>query len=471
MLSVEQMQNMSKTLGAPPSGVLGGEQGQQDTGNSWNSYNAEFNQPQQIAQPTPQQPSQMQDIANIGSSLENRASNLTQDISDTATGKINPLETGVRATGEVAGGFNDVITGIVKALVPQSVQDTVGSAATDLAKSATETPLGQKLVPFFTKFAQDHPDATKDLGELGQILQAGTTVTGVGEGASAAEGIASTANDLADTAAEKVGINGSEKTTQTAIDAVTPDLKGKALVNHYLTDFGESAQKGGFIAQQTAGVTPEVTRVGTALQDVLTSKDPLTNLQNLGKEMNTTESKLGTLLEADKTPVVKQGVSQALDEAAEKIPREYQGIKENEKVFNNVFDFAKEQVNNSTSDVNGLRNARINFDTQTKMEFPSAFKNGYIDVSTPAGRAIKLARDTINDYAYQTAENGSELQQLIGHESDIFKAAQNIAPKVAKNEGTTLLNNIINTAKSHPVISATVAVATGIGIGKKLINP
>lgn len=55
MLSVQQMQDMSKTLGAPPSGVLGGAQ--QSSGNSWDSYNAEFNQPQTQPTQAQQQPS------------------------------------------------------------------------------------------------------------------------------------------------------------------------------------------------------------------------------------------------------------------------------------------------------------------------------------------------------------------------------------------------------------------------------
>lgn len=264
------------------------------------------------------------------------------------------------------------------------------------------------------------------------------------------------------------------KNIDTALEAVKPDMKGKTLVNHYLQDFGASTQEAGLFKPQSAAPSEQVTKVATNLQDVLTSKKPLENLKNLGVAMEDTEAKLGSLLEADKTPVVKQHVVELVQDLKKNIPREFQAIKDQKNVFNHVIDYADELLNGMTKESTGslkqLREARSMFDAQAKREFPSAFKNGVIDVSTPGGRAIKLVRDTINDHLYEITPQGSELQRLIGREADIFKAAQNIAPKVAKNEGKSILEKLYSNAKKHPIITAGAAGYGAYQIGKNVVR-
>lgn len=263
--------------------------------------------------------------------------------------------------------------------------------------------------------------------------------------------------------------NKQARSFQTAVDAIKPDLKGKAAASSYIKDFGAGTQKSGLFTAQEAAATPQIKQVANNLQDLLKSKNPLKNLQSLGRGMNQTESQLNVLLEADKTPVIRQSVTDGLEELKKNIPREYTGIREQQGTFNKVVDFAKEKVNGAAPDVKGLiRDARPSFDNQAKMEFPSAYKNGYIDTATPAGRAIKLVRDYINEYAYNTAEQGSELQRLIKREADIFKATQNVGPKVAANEGKTSLSKVVENIKKHPVITTVGTLGAGYGIGRSL---
>ena len=139
------------------------------------------------------------------------------------------------------------------------------------------------------------------------------------------------------------------------------------------------------------------------------------------------------------------------------MPREFSAIKDSKSVFNNVVDFAKDITNKAEDSISGIRDARTKFDAQAQREYPSAYKEGRIDTSTPAGRAIKTVRDAMNEHLYNTAPNGSEIQQLIGREADIFRAVDNIAPKAAKGQGKNVIAQFI---KDHP----TAAKIAGYGV-------
>ncbi len=256
----------------------------------------------------------------------------------------------------------------------------------------------------------------------------------------------------------KAAYDSLQPTVQTAIDAVSATPKGSQLGKAYAdTVTGKrAATPGGIIKPQSIGPDSQAVGLGTRLQDILTSKDPLKNLDSLATNLQETEGKLGPLLENDKTPFIKQSVNDGLGELEKNMPREF--IKDPNKSYQDVIAFAQKMVNETEPNMNGLRDARIAFDNQAKIEYPNAFKNGYIDTKTPAGQAIKDARDFISNYLYSTAENGSEAQQLIKRESDIFNASQIIGPKAGESEGASKLSQIGKAIENHPIYSTALTV-------------
>lgn len=243
---------------------------------------------------------------------------------------------------------------------------------------------------------------------------------------------------------------------QTAIDAVNPKLTGKRLSSAYAKNFGENANPASIFKGQSSGVDAETQRLGTSLQDVLTSKDPLTNLKSLGEAMNSTGENLDALLEVDKTPVDTGEVSQRLDDLNSSAPIEFQTIKDSKKAFSSVINFAKDQVDASDGTISGLREARVAFDQQASKEFPTAYKSGFIDTKTPAGVAIKAVRDSLNEALYSSAEDGSVLQDLIKREADIFKARDIIAQKAAQLHGLTQVGRLLS---KYPLLRTAVKLA------------
>lgn len=318
----------------------------------------------------------------------------------------------------------------------------------------------------WNNFQLNYPDASKAIGNLFNVAGALTANIGEPEATKAAQTVADTVSSLGGTPEEKA--------LQTATDALNPDLTGKNLTAAYKKGaLSGTLEKGGILSGQSAGIDASVTKLANNLKDIVTSKDPLVNLQNLGKAMNDTEAQLQTILQSDKTPIVKQAFSDALDATRDSIPREFTRIGgDSGKAVDDVFQFAKEKVNEADPTINGMRNARIEFDTQARAQYPNAFKNGMIDTKTAAGNAIKVARDAMNDYMYQTAQQGSQLQQLIGREADIYRGIDNIAPKAAANDSQGAVQKIYNTIRQHKVATLggayvadkVIKATTGVGV-------
>ncbi len=78
----------------------------------------------------------------VGEDLKKRGSAIKQTFQDTASGKINPLDTGIQVVGQAAGGINDVIgEGVSSAF--NALPDSVQEGAKGIGVKILETPLGK----------------------------------------------------------------------------------------------------------------------------------------------------------------------------------------------------------------------------------------------------------------------------------------------------------------------------------------
>lgn len=407
----------------------------------------------QQSQPATNKPAEPSFGSRVSSDIQNAGTEVNQAI--TGTGKFEGQGPIQRGTGAVSAAAAAPLQ-VAAEILPKSVRSGIGKVGE--AAGGIVNWLGDKIGS--TKIAQDfvtkHPDATKtlqgilgttsNLGNIsGSILAAEGLKGGIEKGASAASDLPSAAKNLLKGAPEEIAA----KQANISIDAVNPDLSGKKLVNAYKQTVtgGREITPSSIFREQ--GLTPDqqTINLGTRLKDVLVSKDPVKNLQALGTAMEDTESKLVTALKGD--PEVNYSANKPelisnLEAAKGKIPREFSAIKDSKVIYNKVIDFAKELAAKNEDSLTGLRDGRSAFDAQAKAEFPSAFQDGKIDVSKPAGRAIKTARDIYSEHLYNSAPNGSEIQKLIGKEADIFRATDNIAPKAVAGQGKNVLQQISN---------------------------
>lgn len=255
------------------------------------------------------------------------------------------------------------------------------------------------------------------------------------------------------------------KETVRAIQAVQPVLTGKDLKASYKQGLGNPR---GLFTRQSVSANPETVRIGQNLSDLNFSSNPVRNIKMLGDNVGKTEQAIQNLPDYATAPLNKAELGQKLEGLKEAIPREYRGIRDSKSIFDDVIDFGKEQLAAADDTIKGGREqGRIAFDQGAKMQYPSAFKNGHIDMKTPAGRAIKLVRDTFNEHLYETAPQGTELQSLVGREWNLLQAIDNVAGQAVKTHGKNFLGAII---RRHPVLSIILGTSIGGGVTGKAVR-
>lgn len=451
--------------------------------------------------------------ARVAGDVATDVENAGQGVHDAITGEgqyqdDNPITRGFEAASNAAGAIPKVAMDVLPKSVSGALEGSgenqdgavdkvTGKPLDALSKSVREYGVGgvvKWLGDVFgdTKTAQTlvdkHPAVTDTLIQLAKTGAAAGgvagTVLGAEGGVQAATKVADTAGTVADTvgntlAPKEAGagtIAAPKVDAQSNIDAVNPDLSGKKLTAAYKQTVTGKRSVTPSSAFEEQGLTPDeqTVNVGTRLsQDVplsdgATSKglnlgpDHVANLKTLGDSMADTETHLTRALDANPdidpdTETLKTN----LEDLKAKMPREFASIKDSKSVFNNVVNFAKETIGKAKN-IKSLRNARTTFDSQAKLEYPSAFKNGSIDLASPAGRAIKTARDAINKHLYDIAPNGSDLQKLVGRESDIYRATDAVAPKAAATHGQS---GITKFASKHPRATKLIKQAAITGAG------
>lgn len=446
---------------------------------------------------TPQQPTNPPDqfnpfpvegtpVAPIGEQTNARADQVGKILNNsTPAGKTNILEKGAAIFGQGAGLASDIAGDAVGAglhVANQALGGVPGMLADKGVQAAIKTPLGamginavHQGVDAWEKFVDAHPRAAQDLSALAPIANLVATFYTGGEAGAAIKTASEAASPIVkgaitattDAAKGQLAERATARSLQNTIEAVNPELKGTAKIDAYKDvvsggkQTAREATPGSILKQQKLSIAPRDEQIGKRLHEagISLGTNPVKNLNTLSTALRDTEAKLETVLKtsksefgADKIPLINK-----IDKLVTKMPEEFKAIKDNGKVFSSVINFGKKIVLKAKDDINGLRNARQAFDAQAKLEFPSAFTDGGIDLKTPAGRAIKAMRDTINDHLYTTAPEGSEIQKLIGTEADIYRARDAIAPRAAAGHGKSLPEQLLDKAKKHPIITGIAA--------------
>jgi hypothetical protein len=456
--------------------------------------------------PTPTAPTLGQNIQKTIADTGKNVDDTQQEQQNISDSNMNPVVKGVAMLGkgiqvasEAAKGIwgvgGDVIGSLIPHILPllsnaggylgidpaqaaHAIADTSGKAASAVVNSPQFAQIGNKI----NDWATAHPTGAKALTEAlkttSSLGDLSGTIAGIDGGAkllnevpilgsnlnNVANDVKTMAGNAADTITNKIDAIKTPdpaETIKTNIDAVNPDLSGKKLSDAYkqVVTGGRDVTPPSLFSEQ--GLTPDAKTVnlgtrlsspvtlsdGSAVDSVPLSGKPVSDLKTLGNSLNETESAITSSPEYKTSPLDKTGLNTKLDALKTTAPREMIKDPTLSNQYQNVIDFAKEQVNSAPDTIQGGREARTAFDAQAKMEFPSAFKDGSIDIKTPAGNAIKSVRDAWNTHLYDTAPNGSDLKALIGREADIFKATENIAPKAAKLNGDNWLAQF---AKNNP---------------------
>lgn len=117
------------------------------------------------------------DKNSLGSELVGRTNDLAGAVTDTMSGKINPISGVLQSVGAVAGGLGDVVNKGLE-LVPgvKQVENLLGQGVGALA----QTDAGKAVFNSISDFTKEHPELSKDIGASFNIVTAIPILKGLG---------------------------------------------------------------------------------------------------------------------------------------------------------------------------------------------------------------------------------------------------------------------------------------------------
>lgn len=211
-------------------------------------------QPQFFGSQTSTPTSDNQD-PNLGTELGNRVSQASSAISNTWSGKINPLSGLIQGVGAVAGGINDIAQKGLE-LIP-GVKTAEGWLSQGV-QSLAQTDAGKSVVNQIGLFAQAHPEMADDIGALGNI--AGVVLLATGAGKAVSFAVDSVGKVVGEDAAETIAKDVATQATKDVAGTVKEGILGriKQAVSEDMLKTGQTIEK----------VVPNFTKIGTYTEKI-----------------------------------------------------------------------------------------------------------------------------------------------------------------------------------------------------------
>ena len=136
------------------------------------------NNPSSTLNPENQEPGFFKEL---GSDVSNRLGQLSKAVTDTTSGKINPLSGIIQSAGALGGGLGDIAGNVIThtPVVGDIVKGFGGLIGKGVGKLA-QTEAGQKTIGAAQEFAQKHPELAADIGAGGDVLSGVAAFEGAG---------------------------------------------------------------------------------------------------------------------------------------------------------------------------------------------------------------------------------------------------------------------------------------------------
>lgn len=435
-----------------------GQQPQQ--GSSGYVTQVAISKPTQSNQQQSSEPEEKGYVEDLGGKIGERAKYVAQGISDAVTGKINPLSGILHTAGGIAGGVNDIVgTTLEHTPIVGSVVKGIGNVIGKGVEGVLQTDIGKKGLETATKFAEEHPELSANLGDVGNIVGAAGTFTGIGAAKNlATKGIAgalgrNVLKDVVLDVAPELGENALAK-------SVAKQGLKKSLLTGKISSVADTATKE--VADAVARSVPGFSKATTFADKVNLTRDAVYNMaDNLKKAVIQSGDKaydfkqLAQKLYNPDLPILlsKDGLDTAYD-----------------RVLAKTLDLVKKQGNK----VSDLFEARKAFDQLIQREIPNIYTS---ETLTPMRTAIKDLRRGLNDFISENLPENVGFKQSLRTQSRLFDAIENMSPKAVKEIGSTRVSRFIS---RHPktaglikkgAVAAGTGLATGLGIkGYDILN-
>lgn len=418
--------------------------------------------------------------SDVKSDVNEGAQDLTSTIGQSG---FDQAQGGFQATGEAAKAvmspLTDAITGIANGLAGnktvQAVADSkVGSALTDAGSAVTTNPLTDKL----NSWAQQYPDAAKDLGALGNIATLGTADDISEEGVDMAGNTAKTVGDKVTSAVQntvdetKDALTTAPQTPEDILKARTADATptySKKMVGQFVQnsdgDVVPRVNEGeGLFGNRTVTTSKGEAAAGEELANIKNYPDNGTDLQKsqaISKAISQeAEAMKGGLAAEDKADPLDQPAEKAAmkDTVIKNMPDEIQKlIAEGKPMPKTAAGRYYQSVLDAVDKYDGTRVGKL----ELRQTVDSAYENarGKLAYGTDSQNLLDEShsdiRDSINqDLASKT--KSTDTQASLAKQSRLYRAKDVLDQKAAA-EATSKYGRFM---QKHPAVKTGARIIT-----------
>ena len=407
------------------------------------------------AQPTPAD----QDnsfVGDVGNSLAKAGTGVANSITDTISGKINPLSGLIQGAGAIAGGVGDLTNNVLEHTpVVGSLYKGAESAIGQGAQAVAGTDLGQQAMQTYQQFAQAHPELAADIGSGVNIATALPVLKGLGVAKDAVKGAVGAA------------LHGG---TDAVLESVAPKLTAgeaaKALAQR------GTVQKG-ILRETQLAPDPYTQKVAASVKSNVPDFKP--GDDNLLHNITVTQKVVGDMARKLKQAVMDGGANRIYPK--QELIAKLRGIEKpdliaSDATLNNVYDrlIARVQglADQNGGKVSNLLDLRQQFDQLVKRQYPNLYSS---DTLTPLRAGVKDIRDAITNFTANNLPEGTGLKESLLTQHHLLTAVENMSEKATKGSTKQIGTNVLSRfGNRHPIIrglvnAGTKAAVEGTGIG------
>lgn len=402
-------------------------------------------------QPMPQAETTL--MGDIGRTASEAGGDLATAIGKGVSGEINPLSSILQSGGALAEGALGTIGDIIHHTpVVKDIVKGVGDVSESLVQGALDTEAGQKGVAYAQKFAQEHPEASGNIGAAVDIASAVPVFKGIGLVKNKiAGGIDSALHGSKDAVLETVS------------KPLTPKKMAEAVATR-------GTVTRGLLRDVDIAPNPfEVKIANTIKREVPDFSPDKSLLYNIG----VTQSRVNQLNNQIKAKVKELGADRIysyreLGASLNNIERPLLVTSDAtlNNAYNRVISKAMEIAKKKGGKVSNLLDVRQEFDVFIKRQFPNLYSSENL---TPMRQAVGDIRDALTDFTVKNLPEGTGLKETLTTEHLLIKAIENMSVKATKGASKELgVSAGAKFGQKHPVITGlakTGAAATGAGLG------
>ena len=405
-------------------------------------------------------------VSNLTQSLERRADKIQEAKVARKKGEQSLARTAFQQFGQGVGAAADVIGETVmtagKVLLPKGVEEKISGAFGKGTESLAKIPMVQDIVGKYEEIQKTNPALARDIDAALGISGLITELYGGGVASKAASKTAkATANIASDTASsiQKSAL----KTIKTAqknltpkstvpihIDAITPNV-GQINKKEYvkLVRQGKISPKT-TIKPAEYIMSPDEIRVGDKYKDLLTSRDPVNNTNNVMSKVRDYDRQVENFLEKNNKSFAKSDLvpflRSKIDDIDDLTVDERRLSKLKDSIVNN---FVKSI---STYDTKNLWKARKEFDRSIEKAF-----TGSPSLQKDMQREF---RNAVQEFISEQTDNVT-YKSYMKDMSELLKLADTISNKAALEKGNSVIQNWI---RNNPNKAKLIGGALGSGL-------